>query len=155
MLRSLGSVLHPLGTGIIALGWFRMKNTTGGGAGNLFKAYLLSVGLHTLWNGGFEPLVYLTGLDYFAGAGSSLSFYGETLNTLLVGYLILLSLGLWWLMRRIVNGISDRIAPSLTPVAVSRRLIATWAVACALVLIPIGATLSPAWDSIRRLITGN
>ena len=157
LLRSIGSVLHPLGTGIIALGWFRMRNE---GASKLFKAYLLSVGLHTLWNGGFEPLVYLTGLDYFAGAGSSLSFYGETLNTLLVGYLILLSLGLWWLMRKIVNGISERITPdastalstSLAPATVSRRVIAAWAVACTLVIIPIGATLGPAWDSIRRLI---
>ena len=94
LLRSFGSVLHPIGTGIIVLGWFRMRNTQGGGRGKLFKAYLLSVGLHTLWNGGFEPLVYLTGLDYFAGSGSSLSLYGETLSALLVGYLILLSLGL-------------------------------------------------------------
>ena len=152
LLRSIGSVLHPLGTGIIALGWFRMK--AGGGAGKLFKAYLLSVGLHTLWNGGFEPLVYLTGLDYFAGTGSSLSFYGETLNTLLVGYLILLALGLWWLMRRIVNGISDRVIADPTPVAVSRRFIAAWAVACAFVIIPIGAALSPAWDAIRKLVFG-
>jgi RsiW-degrading membrane proteinase PrsW (M82 family) len=152
LLRSIGSVLHPLGTGIIALGWFRMK---GQDAGKLFKAYLLSVALHTLWNGGFEPLVYLTGLDYFAGTGASLSFYGETLNALLVGYLILLSLGLWWLMRRIVNGISDRVTPDVTPVTVSRRLIAAWAVACAVVIIPIGAALSPAWDSIRKLLMGS
>lgn len=151
LLRSIGSVLHPLGTGIIALGWFRMRNE---GAGKLFKAYLLSVGLHTLWNGGFEPLVYLTGLDYFAGSGTSLSFYGETLNVLLVGYLILLSLGLWWLMRNIVNGISDRVTPDVSPAPVSSRLIATWAVACALVIIPIGATLSPAWDSIKKIIIG-
>ena len=160
LLRAIGSILHPLGTGIIALGWFRMRNE---GAGKLFKAYLLSVGLHTLWNGGFEPLVYLTGLDYFAGAGASLSFYGETLNVLLVGYLILLSLGLWWLMRRIINGISDHAAAdasatlgtssSIAPV--SRRLIATWAVACALVIIPIGATLSPAWESIKKIMFGN
>jgi len=151
LLRSIGSVLHPLGTGIIALGWFRMRNE---GAGKLFKAYLLSVGLHTLWNGGFEPLLYLTGLDYFAGSGASLSFYGETLSTLLVGYLVLLSLGLWWLMRKIVNGISDRVTPDVSSAPVSRRLIAAWAVACAFVIIPIGATLSPAWESIRKLLTG-
>ncbi len=150
LLRSIGSVMHPLGTGIIALGWFRMRNE---GAGKLFKAYLLSVGIHTLWNGGFEPLVYLTGLDYFAGA--SLSFYGETLNTLLVGYLILLSMGLWWLMSKIVNGISERVTPDVSPATFSRRLIALWAVACALVIIPIGAALSPAWDSIQKLVLGN
>jgi len=151
LLRSIGSVLHPLGTGIIALGWFRMK---GGGAGKLFKAYLLSVGLHTLWNGGFQPLLYLTGLDHFAGADSSISVYGETLNVLLIGYLVLLSLGLWWLLRKIVNGISERISPDLTPATVSRRAIAIWAVACTAIIIPIGATLSPAWASIQKLILG-
>ena len=151
LLRSIGSVMHPIGTGIVALGWFRMKE---GGAGKLFKAYLLAVGLHTLWNGGFEPLVYLTGLDYFTGSGSSLSLYGETLSTLLVGYLILLSLGLWLLLRRIVNQISERVTPHLTPATVSRRAIATWAIASALVIIPIGATLSPAWSAISSLIVG-
>jgi len=149
LIRSIGSVLHPIGTGIIALGWFRMKE---GGAGKLFKAYLLSVGLHTLWNGGFEPLLYLTGLDYLAGGGSSLSLYGETLSVLLVGYLVLLSLGLWWLLRRIANEISERVTPDIAPVTVSRHFVATWALVSALVIVPIGATLSPAWNAINSLI---
>ncbi len=151
LLRAIGAVLHPLGTGIIALGWFRMRE---GGAGKLFKAYLLSVGLHTLWNGGFEPLVYLTGLDYFAGEGPSLTIYGETLNILLIGCLLLLSAGLWWLMRRIVRELSQGAQADLAPASVSKKSIAVWAVACALVIIPIGATLSPAWDSIRSLLHG-
>ena len=151
LLRSIGSVLHPIGTGIIALGWFRMKEA---GAGKLFKAYLLSVGLHTLWNGGFEPLLYLTGLDHLAGEGSSLSLYGENLSVLLVGYLVLLSLGLWWLLRRIVNEISERAPLELVPVTVSRRFVATWALVSALVIVPIGASLSPAWSAINSLIVG-
>jgi len=151
LLRSIGTVLHPLGTGIIALGWFRMRE--GGGAGKLFKAYLLSVGLHTLWNGGFEPLVYLTGLSYYTNA--SISVYGETLNILLIGYLVLLSLGLWWLLRRIVNEISERVDTKPETAPVSSRLIAIWAVACTAIIIPIGATLSPAWKEIRTLIFGS
>jgi len=151
LLRSIGSVLHPLCTAIIALGWFRMRD---GGAGKLIKAYLLSVGLHTLWNGGFEPLVYLTGLEYFAYEGVELSFYGETLNVLLIGYLVLLSIGLWWTLRKIVIGLSQNVQPDPMPVTVSRRLIAAWAVACAFVVIPIGATLSPAWESIRKIVLG-
>jgi hypothetical protein len=118
--------------------------------------------LHTLWNGGFEPLVYLTGLDYFAGQGPSLSFYGETLNVLLVGYLVLLSAALWWLLRRIVTGLAQAVGaeasaepgPSLEPALVTRRSLAVWAVACAAVIIPIGATLSPAWDAIQKVIVG-
>jgi len=57
-------------------------------------------------------------------------------------------------LRRIVNGLSERVTPSLEPVTVSKRVIAAWAVACALVIVPIGATLSPAWDSIRRIVLG-
>ena len=159
LLRSIGSVLHPIGTGIIALGWFEMKEK---GVGRLLKAYLLAVLLHTLWNGGFEPLVYLTGLDYYAGEGPSLSFYGETLNILLVGYLVLLSAGLWWLLRRIVMGLSPHaqvdastsLGASLEPGRVSRRGLAVWAVACVAVIIPIGATLSPAWEAIQKIILG-
>lgn len=151
LLRSIGSVLHPIGTGIIALGWFRMKD---GGGSKLLKAYFLSVGLHTLWNGGFEPLVYLTGLDYFAGEGPSLSLYGETLNVLLIGYLVLLSAGLWWLLRKTVNELSERIAVDLTPATVSRRAVAVWALACTVIIIPIGAVLSPAWNAIQKLILG-
>jgi len=152
LLRSIGSVLHPIGTAIIALGWFRMKQ--GGGVKALFKAYLLSVGLHTLWNGGFEPLIYLTGLESFAKNGASLSFYGEALSILLIGYLVLLSVGLWWMLRRIVTGLSQNVQSDPTPASVSRRLIATWAVACAFIIIPIGATLSPVWVSIRKIILG-
>jgi hypothetical protein len=69
--------------------------------------------------------------------------------------LILLSTGLWWLLRRIVNQISERVITDPLPVSVSRKAIAVWAVACAFVIIPIGATLSPAWDSIQRLVLGN
>ena len=151
LLRSIGSVLHPIGTGIIALGWFRMKD---GGAGKLLKAYLLSVGLHTLWNGGFEPLVYLTGMDYFAGEGPSLSLYGETLSAMLVGYLILLSAGLWWLLRKIVNELSEGITVDLTPATISRRAVAVWALVCTIVIVPIGAALSPTWNAIRNLLLG-
>jgi hypothetical protein len=71
---------------------------------------------------------------------------------LLVGYLILLSLGLWWLLRRIVHQISRQIVADPVPAAVSRRLIATWALASALVIVPIGATLSPAWQAINSLL---
>src|SRR6185503_11707450 len=157
LLRSIGSVLHPISTGIIALGWFRARES---GVGALLKAYLLAVLLHTLWNGGFEPLVYLTGLDYYAGTGPSLSFYGETLNVLLIGYLVLLSAGLWWLLRRIVTGLSQSVeadivvSTNLSPALVSRRAIAAWALACAAIIIPIGATLSPAWEEIQKVVLG-
>ena len=147
--RGLGAVLHPVCTGLVALGWFRMR---AGGARQLLKAYAVAVGLHTLWNGGFEVFVYFTGLDYYDGLGPSLSLYGTAVETLLVVYLVALSLALWWLLRRLVLGLSHGIAPDLTPTTVSARALAGWAFVCALVVVPIGAALSPAWNQIVALV---
>ena len=149
LLRGIGSVLHPLGTGIIALGWYRMRE---GGWGKLFKAYLLAVGLHTLWNGGFQPFVYLTGLENYGGLSPTISLYGEALEFLLVAYLVGLSAGLWWIMWRITADLAKETKPELFPLAISPRRVAVWAFICALVLIPIGAALGPAWPEIKALI---
>jgi RsiW-degrading membrane proteinase PrsW (M82 family) len=64
-LRAIGSVMHPLCTGIIVLALFRERERKPGWFGRLGRAFLISVGLHTLWNGGFEALLYLSGIDYY------------------------------------------------------------------------------------------
>jgi RsiW-degrading membrane proteinase PrsW (M82 family) len=149
LLRAIGSVLHPLGTALVALGWFRMEQR---GPGQLFKAYLVAVGLHTLWNGGFDVFVYLTGLDYYAGVGPSLSLYGLAVEVALVIFLVVLSLGLWWLLYRLVASLAQGIEPDLAPPIFSSRALAGWALACALVIIPIGAALGPAWSQIQAIM---
>ncbi len=149
LLRGIGSVLHPLGTGIVAIGWFRAREK---GFMELFKAYLLAVALHTLWNGGFMPFVYLTGLDYFAGGDQAISVYGLAVEVLLVVFLVLLSAGLWWFLRRLVVGMAQEVAPEITPVVVSPRVLAAWGIACLLVIVPIGVALGPAWRQIRSVL---
>jgi hypothetical protein len=54
-----------------------------------------------------------------------------------------------------VTEISERANTDIEPVSVSKRLIAIWAVACAAVIIPIGAALSPAWKEIHTLLFGS
>lgn len=153
-LRAIGSVMHPLCTGIIVLALFRERERKPGWFGRLGRAFLISVGLHTLWNGGFEALLYLTGIDYYGGVGPSLSIYGLYIEVLLVVYLLILSAGLWWLFRRIVNDLTEQVEPVLETVLVSRRSLAFWAVACVLVIVPIGAALGPAWNEIRAVVLG-
>lgn len=149
LLRGIGAVLHPFCTSLVALGWWRMRAD---GVGRLLKAYALAVGLHTLWNGGFEAFVYLTGLEYYAGVGPSLSLYGTAVQGLLVAYLVALALALWWLFRRMVTELAQEIAPDLSPTVVSSRVLAGWALACALVIVPIGAALGGAWSQIMGVI---
>ena len=149
-LRAVGSVMHPLTTGIVALGWFHMQKE---GVGRLLKAYLAAVLIHTLWNGGFDALVLMSGLDFYGGVGPTFSIYGETIEALLVAYLVALSIGLWLLLRRLVQDLGeDRRIGTVPAVVASRRVIAIWAFASAAVIIPIGAALTSAWPEIIELL---
>jgi RsiW-degrading membrane proteinase PrsW (M82 family) len=154
LLRGFGSVLHPLGTGIIALALFRARGRPTGWFGGLARAYLLSVGLHTLWNGGFSLFTYFTGISLYGGF--RLDFYGQAISVSLVVFLIALSAGLWWLLHKIVRDLAvpaDQVAAEVAPSPeVSPRALAVWALASALVIVPIGAALGPAWEQIQVVI---
>ncbi len=152
LLRGVGSVLHPLCSALVALAIFRERNRGPGWFGRLFRAYLLAVGLHTLWNGGFEALVALTGIDYYSGASDTLNLYGENVTVMLVVFLVVLSLALWWLLARLTRDLSQEVEVSLRPVIVTRRAVAIWAFACTAVIVPIGAALGQAWGGIAALI---
>jgi RsiW-degrading membrane proteinase PrsW (M82 family) len=147
LLRGIGSALHPLCTGLVALGWFRAREQ---GWGQALKLYGAAVGLHTLWNGGFIPLVAWTGLAYSLDV--ELSFYGEAVPILLVAYLALLAVGLWWLLARqvrVLAGVEEGVG-GIT--AVSPRVLAAWAFACALIVIPLGAAMGPAWAEVQTVL---
>ncbi|MEE8392204.1 MAG: PrsW family glutamic-type intramembrane protease [Anaerolineae bacterium] len=154
LLRGFGSVLHPLGTGIIALALFRARGRPAGWLGRLARAYLLSVGLHTLWNGGFDLFVYFTGISLYGGV--QLDFYGQAISVSLVVFLIALSAGLWWLLRKIVRDLAvsaDQVAAEAAPSpGISPRALAVWALVSALVIVPIGAAMGPAWEQIQAVI---
>ena len=149
LLRGLGAVLHPLGSGLVALGWFHMR---AGGPRKLFLAYLAAVGLHTLWNGGFAAFVYLTGLDYYGGLGPSLTLYGTAVEVLLVIFLVALALALWWLLHRLTLGLARDVQPDRFRAAVSRRALAVGALASVMVVVPIGAALGGAWSQIVTVV---
>jgi len=151
LLRAIGSILHPLGTGIITLAWFQRRERQCSWR-RVGLAYLLSVGLHTLWNGGFEAFVFITGLDYYSGLGPSFSIYGLYIEGLLVIFLLVLSAGLWWLAGRIITQLAAQEEADLETFGISRRALAGWALACALVIVPIGAALGSAWPSIQAVL---
>jgi RsiW-degrading membrane proteinase PrsW (M82 family) len=154
-LRAIGSVLHPLCTGIIVLALYRERERKPGWIGRLGRAFLISVGLHTLWNGGFEALIYLMGIDYYAGIGPSISIYGLYIEVLLVIYLLILSAGLWVFLRRVVKDLSDDVQKDIVSDLISRQALGVWAVVCVLVIVPVGAALGPAWNEIRSVVLGS
>ncbi|MGC1377985.1 MAG: PrsW family glutamic-type intramembrane protease [Anaerolineales bacterium] len=153
LLRGFGSILHPLCAGIIALAIFRARTNGKGWLRTVGPAYLLSVGLHTLWNGGFEPLVYLTGLDHFMG-GQSFSIYGTSVQVILILFLFALSAGLWLYCNRILTRLGQGLEVELVPLLVSRRALAGVALTSVAVLVPVGAMLGPSWSNIQAAAVG-
>lgn len=152
-LRGIGAVDHALWTGIIALALYRERKRAPGWFGRLGRAYLLSVGLHTLWNGGYMALLYLIGIDHYAGAGPSFSVYGEYIEISLIVILLAMTALNWWILVRYLRSLKPEptAAPS-RPEPVSARALAGWALACVLVIVPIGAALGQAWEHIRRVL---
>jgi RsiW-degrading membrane proteinase PrsW (M82 family) len=66
-LRGIGGVLHPLNAGMVAVGWYGVRNGLPGAWRRLVGLYGLAVGAHAAWNGGLTIL--LSGLGvYFFGA---------------------------------------------------------------------------------------
>jgi hypothetical protein len=151
LLRGLGSVLHPICAGFVAIGWFRMRER---GLGAWLKTYGLAVGLHTLWNGGFAVFLFFSGLDVYGRGLATWSLYGLPTEALLVAFLVALALGLWWLLGRVTAGLAQNEEPDVTPAYVSTRALASWALASALVVVPVGAVLGSAWPRIAALILG-
>ncbi len=149
LIRGIGSVMHPLCTVIVTLGWFRARKM---GWGTLLKSYFLAIGLHTLWNGGFLPFIYLAGLDLYAISENFLSVYGLAIEVLLVVFLIVLPIGMWWFLSHLVSAMAEDSEPTLTTMVISPRALALWGFACVLVILPIGAALGPAWHQIRAVI---
>lgn len=149
LLRGIGAVMHPLCSGLVALGWYRMRER---GVGAWVKALGLAIGIHTLWNGGFDVFVFFSGLSYY-NAGT-VSLYGLATEGLLVAFLAALALGLWWLLRRQAANLAQDVTADLAPEIVSARALAGWAFACALVVVPIGAALGGAWPQIAAVIAG-
>jgi RsiW-degrading membrane proteinase PrsW (M82 family) len=150
-LRGIGAVDHALWTAIISLAIYRERARAAGWFGRLARAYFLSVGLHTLWNGGFMALLYLVGLDHLAGAGPSFSIYGEYIEISLIAVLVAMTMLNWWILGRYLNALQAETPSAALQSRVSSRVLASWAFAAVLVIVPIGAALGQAWDEIRAV----
>lgn len=151
LLRALGSVLHPLLTGIVALGWFRMKKQ-GGLA--LLKAYGLAVGLHALWNIGFQALLLINGLEYYDALSSTSQIHGQSIGILLIALLVFLSLVLWLFMRQATRDLQQDSNTEVVTFHWSPRALAFWALTAVALIISIGAALGPVWPEIKALLLG-
>jgi RsiW-degrading membrane proteinase PrsW (M82 family) len=147
LLRGMGGVLHPLNAGLVAVGWYGVRNGLPGAQRRLLGYYGLAVGAHALWNGGLTVLLFGFG-SYFFGADTwKLTLYSIGQPGIVIVFLLLETIALWRLLMIVTDCLRDPLATSVESGLALQldqpRRLALWAVGLLAVLVSIGAIYGP------------
>jgi RsiW-degrading membrane proteinase PrsW (M82 family) len=152
LVRALGGAIHPLGAGLVGLGWRDVLNGEPNAWRNALGRFGLAAGMHAIWNGGSLLLITLAGAQFFGKLPPEINVLGFSAAGTTLALLIVLGLAALWLGRAIVQ----RTGPVVTEVehlrlravqvsaeiqfAISDRAVAIWALACLAAIVPAGIT---------------
>jgi len=151
--RAIGSVLHPLTAGMLAVAWYDVIHRRPGSGTRLVAVFALAATLHALWNGGIALLMSDFGAYYFHTRTWEVTVFDVGLPGALLVLLVLLSL-LMWRMLWLVTGLLRGRQPGLMPSRLSNpRQLAGLALSLLLITVPVGALAAPIIaDYIPRLL---
>jgi RsiW-degrading membrane proteinase PrsW (M82 family) len=131
IVRIVGAPVHPLATGLVALGWW---DTRARGDGRAFRRSLAGVGVHALWNGTMVVLLVIATTTDRAGTFGA----GDTATLVFAACLgIVLAAALWWVTDSVSRGrdfADGRRAHDARPVA-------AWVVLAASLLVPVSVLI--------------
>jgi RsiW-degrading membrane proteinase PrsW (M82 family) len=112
LLRMMSAALHPLGAGLVALGWYYLLRVPVGDrtvAQRQLRAWLprfvLAVVLHMIWNGGSTLILALMGIPLLGSSTSALDVLGTPQAMLLLVILATVGLAAAVVMRLVVRSI--------------------------------------------------
>ena len=140
--RALGGAIHPLGSGLVTLGWRDVFSGQPGAWPNWFVRFGLAAGMHALWNGGSLLVITLAGAKFFGELPPEIDVLGLSAAGTTLALLIILGLAALWLGRAI--GQNTQLPGSLeseqaeTTFTLSNRAVAIWALACLVMIVPAG-----------------
>jgi RsiW-degrading membrane proteinase PrsW (M82 family) len=138
--RALSGAVHPLGAGLVALGWQDVLHGRAGAGIRWLKRYLAAVGLHVAWNGGSLLVITLAGTGFFGIAPPPIGALGYSAAGVTLTLLFFLGLGALWAGRLLgasLAQIPGEIAPG-EEFLLSDRAAAIWALACLVAILPAG-----------------
>ena len=133
--RALGGAIHPLGAGLMALGWRSVLQGESGAGRRWLMRFASSVGVHALWNGGSLLVIALAGAHFIGDRPTELDLLGVSAGATTFALIVILGLGALWIGRVLARG-EERLATE--PFDPGDRSLALWALACLVVLIPAG-----------------
>ncbi|HNT75265.1 MAG TPA: PrsW family glutamic-type intramembrane protease, partial [Anaerolineae bacterium] len=141
VVRALGGAIHPLGAGLMALGW-RDWLCGEPGAGRVWaKRFGLAAGMHALWNGGSLIVLTLGGAKAFGALPPDVEVLGFAAGGTVLALLVTLGLAALWLGRATVNALGQPVEEAVGTAAIpalSDRAVAIWALACLVAIVPAG-----------------
>ncbi|MBN1484768.1 MAG: PrsW family intramembrane metalloprotease [Chloroflexia bacterium] len=170
LVRAMGAAIHPLASGLVAWGWYRLfypADPVGPGESPLrrflerrpwLSRFGLAVLVHAVWNGGGLLVLGLAGGRFFGGA-PEVDVFGTTLLGVLLALLALLAAAAWMALRMLSRDLLARPAGEAADGELPRwqagllgttdRALAFWALLCLAVALPMGLA------ALRLLGLGN
>jgi RsiW-degrading membrane proteinase PrsW (M82 family) len=165
IVRALGGALHPLGAGLVALGWRDVLRGEPNAPVNWVKKYALAVLIHAAWNGGSLLVITLGGAQFFGKLPPGIDILGLSMAGSTLAFLLILGLAALWIGRAYgynrpltaaleADADSASAAGSLPPdipapwgseAVPSERALALWGLACLLALVPMGIAGLKLW----------
>ena len=149
LVRALGSALHPLGSGLVALGWRDILRGEKDAGRNWWKRFGIAATVHSVWNGGSLLVITLGGARFFGSLPPEVDILGLSAAGTTLAFLIILGLTALWIGR--AYGYNKSILPSEGGEAEdarfipSDRAVALWAVACLIAIVPAGIAGLKLW----------
>ncbi|MBN1889577.1 MAG: PrsW family intramembrane metalloprotease [Thermoflexales bacterium] len=142
VVRALGSAIHPLGAGLVGLGWRDVLN----GEPDAWPRWLLrfgaAAGMHALWNGGSLLVITLAGARFFGELPPEIDVLGLSAAGTTLALLVVLGLAALWMGRAVAQGARLPGELPAEPVelefALSNRTVAIWGLACLAAIVPAG-----------------
>jgi RsiW-degrading membrane proteinase PrsW (M82 family) len=141
-LRALGGAIHPLGAGLVALGWRDILRGEKGAWQNGAVRMAVAAGAHALWNGGSLLVLALGGAQFFGELPPQIDVLGLSAGGTTLALLAVLGVAALWLGRATGRSLDaqeehEAGAPE-PPFVLSDRAAAIWALACLAAIVPAG-----------------
>ncbi len=146
--RALGGALHPLGSGLVALGWRGVLRGEKDAGKNWWKRFGIAATVHAVWNGGSLLVITLGGARFFGDLPPEIDILGLSAAGTTLAFLLILGLSALWIGR--AYGHDKPLLPSESESEEARfipsdRAIAIWAIACLIAIVPAGIAGLKLW----------
>jgi RsiW-degrading membrane proteinase PrsW (M82 family) len=149
VVRALGGALHPLGSGLVAQGWWGVLRGEKNAGLNWLKRFGIATAMHAAWNGGSLLVITLGGARFFGELPPEIDLLGLSAAGTTLAFLVILGISALWIGRlyghdKPMLGAQEETSPESGFVP-SDRALALWAVVCLIAIVPAGIAGLKLW----------